>query len=315
MGDFLRQLANLTEKQFSYSSPILDVSFSRYRLNAVYQSLARSHNEKTYTFSLRLASSRCRIAGDSNFFGGESKRILLGILSEGGSIVIGGRTSSGETELEKYLLGEMAPSSRVIVIDNVEELDLVENPRIDLTMWLVNEAIKEASFSSLIRNALRNNPDYIMGLENRRKVLARMTAFVRNADIRYSAIWIDKKHQGDNVSISQGLAKQMKSVIKAHYDEFLSYDVVKVYYDNGQSQVSVLISSVFTVLLDKVEIRKVFPSDYRLFQAADLIATLKLLHLQIENGKATRSEKVFFGSDRNLEKDYLKGIQKKEWSK
>jgi hypothetical protein len=154
-----------------------------------------------------------------------------------------------------------------------------------------------------------------MGLENRRKVLARMTAFVRNADIRYSAIWIDKKHQGDNVSISQGLAKQMKSVIKAHYDEFLSYDVVKVYYDNGQSQVSVLISSVFTVLLDKVEIRKVFPSDYRLFQAADLIATLKLLHLQIENGKATRSEKVFFGSDRNLEKDYLKGIQKKEWPK
>jgi len=167
VGDFLRQLANLTEKQFSYSSPILDVSFSRYRLNAVYQSLARSHNEKTYTFSLRLASSRCRIAGDSNFFGGESKRILLGILSEGGSIVIGGRTSSGKTELEKYLLGEMAPSSRVIVIDNVEELDLVENPRIDLTMWLVNEAIKEASFSSLIRNALRNNPDYIIVAEAR----------------------------------------------------------------------------------------------------------------------------------------------------
>jgi pilus assembly protein CpaF len=167
VADFLRQIANLTEKQFSYSSPILDVSFGRYRLNAVYQSLARSHNEKTYTFSLRLASSSCRIAEDPNFFGGESKGLLLGLLKNGESIVIGGKTSSGKTELEKYLLGEMVPSSRVIVIDNVEELDLVENPEIDLTMWLVNESVKDASFSALIKNALRNNPDYIMVAEAR----------------------------------------------------------------------------------------------------------------------------------------------------
>lgn len=81
--------------------------------------------------------------------------------------MIGGKTSSGKTELEKYLLGEMAPSSRVIVIDNVEELDMVENPSIDLTMWLVNESIKEATFSGLIKNALRNNPDYIVVAEAR----------------------------------------------------------------------------------------------------------------------------------------------------
>ena len=31
---FLQQIANLCEKQFSYKHPILDVSFSRYRLNA-----------------------------------------------------------------------------------------------------------------------------------------------------------------------------------------------------------------------------------------------------------------------------------------
>jgi pilus assembly protein CpaF len=167
VADFLRQIANLSEKQFSYSSPILDVSFGRYRLNAVYQSLVRAQNEKTYSFSLRLASSACRIAEDPNFFGGESKGVLLSILRQGESIVIGGKTSSGKTELEKYLLNEMAPASRVIVIDNVEELDLVRNPAIDLTMWLVNENVKDASFTSLIKNALRNNPDYIMVAEAR----------------------------------------------------------------------------------------------------------------------------------------------------
>ena len=167
VADFLRQIANLTEKQFSYSSPVLDVSFGRYRLNAVYQSLARAQNEKTYSFSLRLASPACRIAEDPAFFGGESKGVLLSILCQGESIVIGGKTSSGKTELEKYLLSEMAPASRVIVIDNVEELDLVRNPAIDLTMWLVNENVKDASFTSLIKNALRNNPDYVMVAEAR----------------------------------------------------------------------------------------------------------------------------------------------------
>ena len=167
VADFLRQMANLCEKQFSYSSPILDVSFGRYRLNAVYQSLARFQNEKTYTFSLRLASARCRILDDSQFFRGESQAILLKLLRQGESLVIGGKTSSGKTELEKYLLNEMSIASRVIVIDNVEELDLMRNPRIDLTTWLVNENVKEASFSGLIKNALRNNPDYIMVAEAR----------------------------------------------------------------------------------------------------------------------------------------------------
>lgn len=167
IADFLRQIANLSEKQFSFSCPILDVSFGFYRLNAVYQSLARKRNEKTFTFSLRLESPLCQIQDDSPFFDMASRTLLLSLLRQGESLIVGGKTSSGKTELEKYLLTHMAPSSRVIVIDNVEELDLIDNPEIDLTTWLVNENVKEASFSSLIRNALRNNPDYILVAEAR----------------------------------------------------------------------------------------------------------------------------------------------------
>lgn len=169
VGDLLRQLANLSERQFSFSSPILDVSFSRYRLNAVFSSLARKENEKTYTFSLRLASRVSAIEQDESFFGGKSKALLLEAIKKKESIVIGGKTSSGKTELEKWLLAHLSPSSRVIVIDNVEELDLVSNPSIDLSTWLVNESIPNASFPSLVRNALRNNPDYIMVAEARGK--------------------------------------------------------------------------------------------------------------------------------------------------
>jgi pilus assembly protein CpaF len=169
VGDFLKQMANLSEKQFSFVSPILDVSFGRYRLNAVNSSLARKQNEKVYTFSLRIASEFCQISSSSSFFEGEGERLLLSLLAEGESVVIGGKTSSGKTELEKYLLSKMPSNCRVIVIDNIEELDLVENDDIDLTTWLCNERIADATFSSLIRNALRNNPDYILIAEARGK--------------------------------------------------------------------------------------------------------------------------------------------------
>lgn len=168
VGSFLRQIANLTEHQFSYSSPILDVSFGRYRLNAVYASLSRSKNEKTYSFSVRLASEGTVLEGNQDFFGG-SENTLLEALQNNKSIVIGGQTSSGKTELEKWCLLHLRDSKRVIVIDNVEELDMVDSQTIDLTTWLVNDSLPEATFDALIRNALRNNPDYIVVAEARGK--------------------------------------------------------------------------------------------------------------------------------------------------
>ena len=167
VSSFLRQIANLTERQFSVQSPILDVSFGRYRINAVNSSLARRRNQKTYTFSLRLESNNCKITDNSGFFDKKSMQILRRLIKEGESIVIGGKVSSGKTELQKWILQNMVPCTRVIVIDNVEELDMVENENIDLTTWLVSEQGKGVSFSSLIKNALRNDPDYIVIAEAR----------------------------------------------------------------------------------------------------------------------------------------------------
>jgi type IV secretory pathway ATPase VirB11/archaellum biosynthesis ATPase len=145
VGSFLRQIANLSERQFSYSCPILDVSFGPYRLNAVHSSLCRCCNDKTYSFSLRIASGSCRLEGDKAFFG-DAEPLLLEALKNGESIAIGGSTSSGKTELEKWCLLHLGENRRVVVIDNVEELDLLENSQIDLTTWLVNEMIPGSSF-------------------------------------------------------------------------------------------------------------------------------------------------------------------------
>ena len=91
----------------------------------------------------------------------------------------------------------------------------------------------------------------------------------------------------------------------------MSYDEVKIYYDNGQVEVTRILSSVFNALLDNVEFKRVIPSDYRLFQVADLICTLKLIELK-RNNILSKSEKLFFVDDRTLKKNYLKIVESKE---
>lgn len=165
--DFVRQIANLTEKQFSYVDPILDVSFGRYRFNAVHQSIARVNNEKAINFSIRIVSYTNRIENDQNFMNDKMKKYLLSLINTNQSIIIAGETGYGKTELQKYLLSKLKSNTRVIVIDNLQELEILRgNSEIDLNSWQVSKLNKK-SFEDLISNALRCNPDYLIVSEAR----------------------------------------------------------------------------------------------------------------------------------------------------
>ena len=166
--NFIRQIANISEKQFSFSEPLLDVSLGRYRINAVHSSITKVDDEKTVSFSLRIASIRNRILDDPSFMNNDEKEYLLKLLKNKESIVVAGSTGSGKTELQKYLLLSLEKYVRVIVIDNIQELESLMNKEdLDLTYWQVSPNMKERTFISLIKNALRCNPDWLVISEAR----------------------------------------------------------------------------------------------------------------------------------------------------
>lgn len=168
--DFLRQIANLSEKQFSVSTPFLDISVGKYRINAVHPSLGRVNNEKACTFAIRISSEQSRIIDDLDFVDKKCRKYLFRALEEEKSIVICGPTGSGKTELQKYLLLNLKDNTRVIIIDNVEELENIRiNDQIDVTSWQISENNMNSSIQELVRNALRSNPDWIVIAESRGK--------------------------------------------------------------------------------------------------------------------------------------------------
>ena len=168
--DFIRQIANLSEKQFSFQSPELDVSFGKYRLSALHQSICRKNNVECVCFSIRIASSKLRIEENEQFFPKEVIDLLDVLIDSNVSIVIGGLTGSGKTELQKYLITRMKENTRAIVIDNILELDQLKiNKNLDFNIWQVDDNRSKASIQSLVRTALRSNPDWLIVAESRGK--------------------------------------------------------------------------------------------------------------------------------------------------
>lgn len=216
--DFLRQIANLTEKQFSYSVPILDVSVGKYRINAMHQSIGKIDDEDVVTFAIRIASSRPKINRKSDFFTDEIVCLLMELLNNRLSIVIGGLTSSGKTEFQKFLLREMEENERVIVIDNVMELDAVRSEKIDLTCWKVDDKNENASAAALIKNALRNNPDWLILAEARGEEMVD----VLNSAMSGAPI-ITTIHSFDVKSLPYRMGRlAQKSAQKMDYNELLN---------------------------------------------------------------------------------------------
>ena len=159
---------------------------------------------------------------------------------------------------------------------------------------------------------IRQEQEYrFESMEVRQKIMKKMMSFLRQVDIKCKTVYIEKKHISDEVEAAGKLAKQLSHFLRENLSVFASYDTVKVYYDNGQIELNKILSSVFNVFLDNVEFRKVIPSDYRLFQIADLVCTLQLLELKCDNHVLSNSEKRFFENDRTLKKNYIKPLKQK----
>lgn len=149
-------------------------------------------------------------------------------------------------------------------------------------------------------------------LEERQQILKRLMTFARKTDIKFKSIYIEKKHIDDSIEATGKLSKQLAMFIRNNLEFFMGYDCVKIYYDNGQVEVTRILSSVFNTLLDNVEFKRVIPSDYRLFQVADLVCTLKLTKLKMESHILSKSETYFFKDIRTFKKNYLKALKDKE---
>jgi len=148
--------------------------------------------------------------------------------------------------------------------------------------------------------------------EERKRVFNALFNFTRKLDINYTCTKIKKSECADKIAMTAKLSKAIASVLRSNDTYFNSFKQINVYYDNGQGELTQILTSVFSTLYTHVDFRKVKPVDYKLFQVADLICTLELLAEKADSNSFSKSETEFFSNVRDFKKNYLKHIRKKQ---
>lgn len=148
-------------------------------------------------------------------------------------------------------------------------------------------------------------------MEDRKRLFHALFHFARTLPFSYICAKVRKNTCADVIGLTAKLTKSIAAVLREHATYFEGFDKIIVYYDNGQVELTKILTTLFYTLFSRVEFRKVKPAEYKLFQVADLICTLELLAEKAASGSFSHSEAEFFHSARDFKKNYYKPIAKK----
>ena len=153
-----------------------------------------------------------------------------------------------------------------------------------------------------------------MEIDARKQYLAAFRIFAEQSPYLYHPFIYRKKAFGNDTDrLLRALKMDLANFLADNLAFFQQFDKVKVYYDNGQSEVTHILHDAIEFALSKEAIvyRIVSPADYRLFQLADYICGIELTAAKYERGTSTKTDEAFFGGSSNFKKNYLKKIRKK----
>lgn len=203
-----------------------------------------------------------------------------------------------------------SPYYLVTMILHNQDVDISENIKsLESHLHNLNFDFKAVHTGPIIR---REEIYKNMTMEERKRIFHALFNFARRLEFKYICTFVDKNQCDDVIKMTSKLSRNIASTISDNSEFFNSFDRIIIYYDNGQVELTKIITSVFNAIYSNVDFRKVSPIDYKLFQVADLLCSLELLSLKAETKSFSKSEKEFFCSVRDFKKNYLKPVLKKK---
>ena len=162
---------------------------------------------------------------------------------------------------------------------------------------------------------LMNGKDQYSGLDlrTRKMLLGSFRVFFRHMPVRYHTFAYATKQFASLDKLAGTMRRDLVNFLFDNLAELQSYDMVKVYYDNGQHSIAESLHRAVEYALSKdaVVYRSAQPSEYRVSQAADYICTMELTAIKYAEHTATATDEKFFGKWSDFKKGIFKETRKK----
>ena len=153
-----------------------------------------------------------------------------------------------------------------------------------------------------------------LDLALRKKLLSSFRVFFRHTQVRYHCVTLRTNEFSSVDAIGTAMRKRIINLVFAHLEYFQEFDLVKVYYDDGQRSIADAVHKALDYALSKESViyRESAPADYRIAQIADYLCTMELTALKYQDKTTTATDEKFFGSWSQFKKGILKEMRKKE---
>lgn len=229
----IKQVANYMNMPFTYLDPIVDMSVAHYRIFAVGPSISRKHYQPALSFAIRIhpASGVLPI----RFLTADSpwKLLFTFLIQQSVSIVIAGKTGSGKTQLQKELIQLMPAAQRVIILDNILELDGLNLSHLDMTIWQIHSS---EAIQIMVNGALRSHPDWLVIAEARGKEFKEVLRSVKTGHPIITTIHSDHIDHIYHRMVSMLLIEESAVIASALYEEVKMAFPVIVYLSTTSTE-------------------------------------------------------------------------------
>lgn len=161
---------------------------------------------------------------------------------------------------------------------------------------------------------MRANEDYKgMTAQERNRLLTCFSSFAWKCPFFYAVLSYRKSHSKSDGDLFSKMKRDLILLLFDKLETLQAYDIVKIYYDDGQGMFTEALHAAFEYTLNKQAItyRDCSPADFRLQQIADFICEIELAAIKYEANEVGKTDKIFFDTNRDFKKNYLKKLRKK----
>lgn len=203
-----------------------------------------------------------------------------------------------------------APYYLITMILHDQDVSIDEEIRaLNETMTIQHNGFSVIHAGPLIR---REKEFKHLSIDERRQMFYSMYYFARKINFKHKTFIYVKREFDDKMSLVNRMSRDIRDFLYEYLTYFQSFDEVVVYYDNGQTEINLILNITFVTVLNNITFKRVeTPSKYKLFQVADFVCTIELLTHKNSKHELTNSETQFFRKKNELRKTFIKTINKK----
>lgn len=148
---------------------------------------------------------------------------------------------------------------------------------------------------------------------DRKRLLTQFARLVRELPISFFALQYDGATVHNRGQLESRMRRDLASLVFEKLPYFQAFDVIAVYYDNGQGAVSAALHDALDFVLAKnvADYRHADPNARRLLQVADYVCTVLRVSEDYDAGGQSKTHERFFGNRRNFMQSFKKQLDRK----